>query len=89
MRRPISFSNIRRRDGVHETVSDASYVGESSVSVVADNDGIDAVRIRSVTANHQFLSAIDSILNPRITSFSRLVRAVLSLPDNALKALPP
>ena len=66
---------------------DASYIGESSVAVIADNDGVNAVWTRSVTANHQFLSAIHAILNPRATSFSRLVRAVFPLSDNALQAL--
>ena len=53
--------------------------------MIADNDGVNAVWTRTVTANHQFLSAIHAILNPRATSFSRLVRAVFPLSDNALK----
>jgi len=59
----------------------------TSISKIADNDGVNAVWTRSVTANHQFLSAIHTILNPRATSFSKLVRAVIPLSDNALKVL--
>src|SRR5580765_4916971 len=80
------FEHLPSR-GRNKSVSHSGNVNEIVSTVISDDDGIETVSAREVSADHQFLSAIHAILYPGATALSGLIYAVLSLCDDPFESL--
>jgi hypothetical protein len=78
------FKHLPSR-GRHKSISNSRDVDQLLSLVISNDDGVETVSAREVSADHQFLSAIDPIFDPRATSLSGFVAAIFSLADNSFK----
>lgn len=62
-------------------------IGAAMVSSRRNDQRVDPVWPRKIAANDELLATIHAILDPGAASFSRLVVAVLLLPDGSFKPL--
>lgn len=58
MTRSRSFSNICRREAGYKSISNSRNVDQLVSLVISDDDGVETVSAREVSADYQFLSAI-------------------------------
>src|SRR5580704_1111089 len=74
----------RSRD---EPIPCSCHVSELVPVVVADDQGINTMRARKISADDKFLTEIHAMLDPRATSLPWLVDAVPPFSNDALKLL--
>src|SRR6185369_5411415 len=71
----------------HEAVPSSGDVDQVLPSVVANNDGVDPMRPRGVSADHKLLAEVETVFDPRPASFAGFVAAVAQLSHNAFELL--
>ncbi len=80
------FKHLPSR-GRHEAVPYSRHVDQVTVFVISNDDGVETVSTRDVSADHKLLTEVDSVFDPRTASLSGLVQTVLSFSDDPFKTL--
>lgn len=71
----------------NETIANASNVHQIFSLVNTNDERVESVRTRNVSAYDELLAPIYAVLYPRGASFSSFIQAVLALSDNTFQLL--
>src|SRR6266849_29612 len=73
--------------GWNKTIPSSRHIHQLSSVVVADDERIEAMRARKITADDELLPTIHTVLYPRAGPSARFVQTIPSLADDAFEFL--
>ena len=80
------FKHLPSR-GRHKAVPHSCNVDQVVVFVISNDDGIETVSTRDVSADYKLLTKVDPVFDPGAAPLSGLVQTIFSLADDPFESL--